>query len=285
MKCFLCNANMNPYFIKNDIKRSRHFVKCEKCGLVIDLTAYELDPLIRAEENVEFHVSYQGTDVNIVDPEWINRLEIQSIIFAQLFYEGIFPVDLNIVDYGCGDGKLSDYFIDQYRKFSGGRNEKGLLPNIKKYDKFMNLDGNKDYLSSEEMKRNAFDAVVTCSVFEHLLGGNDVEEIMGLLNENGIFCLHTLVCEEVPKDPNWYYLLPVHYTFWTNKAMEILYEKNGFKGCAYNVEGRMWLMYRNKEMFLKLKTNYKNINGTWIFSDHFVDYWKQKPYSMRNTIL
>lgn len=100
----------------------------------------------------------------------------------------------------------------------------------------MNLDGNTDYLLDSNMQKKAFDVVVICSVFEHLLGKGDVEEIMGLLKEQGIFCLHTLVCEEVPQNPDWYYLLPAHCTIWTNKAMKILYEQNGFKGCAYNLE-------------------------------------------------
>lgn len=273
MKCIVCGSEMKPYFKKQDMNRLRHFVKCGNCGLVIDETTYELEPLIREKENSEFHKAYQGHDNNIVDPKWIDRLEKQSMVFVQLFYENIFPMNLNIVDYGCGDGKLSNFFHRQIKR----ENTKALAE-IKKYDKYMNIKNDQDYLTDADMKQQSFDVVITCSVFEHLIGKEDIEEILGLLNENGIFCLHTLVCEEVPKDPDWYYLLPVHCTIWTNKAMEILYKNNGFKGCAYNVEARMWFMFKDKEIYRKLEENHKRVEGTWIFSKNFVDYWKQKPY-------
>lgn len=111
MNCFLCNENMVSYLEQNTTKRTRRFVKCKKCGLVIDQTTHELGTSEWAEENIEFHASYQGNDENIVDLNWINRLETQSLLFAQPFCEGIFPIDINIVDYGCSDGKLSDFLL------------------------------------------------------------------------------------------------------------------------------------------------------------------------------
>lgn len=251
--------------------------------MVIDQTTYDLDPLVRAKENFEFHASYQGTDKNAVDPKWIYRIESQSILFAQLFHEKILPLNINAVDYGCGDGKLSEYFLNKYWELEHSNESMRGLPEIKRYDKFMNK--NSDYLSDYDMKQKSFDMVITCSVFEHLIGKENVEEIMGLLNEHGIFCLHTLVCEEVPNDPDWYYLLPVHCTIWTNKAMEILYKQYNFKGCAYNVEARRWFMFKENELFLRLKSNSSKVSGTWVFSEHFVDYWKQKPYKVEKNNL
>ncbi len=88
----------------------------------------------------------------------------------------------------------------------------------------------------------------------------------------------TSVVEEVPQDPDWHYLLPVHCTMWTNKAMQILYEQQKFRGCAYNLEARTWLMFRNRDDYEKLKAVEKNLSGSWFLSDNFVDYWKVKPY-------
>ena len=87
-----------------------------------------------------------------------------------------------------------------------------------------------------------------------------------------------MICEEVPCDPNWFYLATVHCTFWTNKAMTIWYNEHNFKGCAYNLEAQMWLMFKDKNIYEKLKSKVKNLSGSWTLSDNFVDYWKVKPY-------
>ena len=123
-----------------------------------------------------------------------------------------------------------------------------------------------------------FDAVVSCSVFEHLLGRRDVDEIIGLLEEKVTLCMHTLVCEEVPQDPNWFYLLGGHCTLWTNASMGLLFQQYGFVGCAYHIEARMWFFFKDRRRFELLKERSPLIPGEWVFSDQFVDYWKQKPY-------
>ena len=133
-------------------------------------------------------------------------------------------------------------------------------------------------MPDEAVTPGSFDMVVTCSVFEHLLGRPDVDEIVGLLKENGTLCMHTLVCEEVPRDPDWFYLLGGHCTLWTNNSMSLLFEQYGFTGCAYHVQARMWLFFRDRQRFEQLKSKRTLIQGEWIFSDQFVDYWKQKPY-------
>ena len=37
-------------------------------------------------------------------------------------------------------------------------------------------------------------------------------------------------------------------------------------------------IFKDKEKYDKLQNSHKNISGTWVFSEDFVDYWKQKPY-------
>lgn len=278
MNCFLCNEKMVPYFCQSLYGYKRSFVRCPVCGLVIDETTYEMDEEEWSEKNRNFHTSYQGTEENMVDPDWINRLKKRSSLFVQLFQTGAFPLESRAVDYGCGDGKLSAFFLQQYMKLDNFDGRRQVLPKIGKYDKYMSQSGDTDYFSSRDVCKKGFDIVITCSVFEHLLGKKDVDEILGLLSDKGIFCLHTLVCEEVPEDPEWYYLLPVHCTIWTNKAMSKLYTAYGFRGCAYNVEARMWLMYKDVDMFKGLKEKSGYIDGSWFFSEDFVDFWKGKPY-------
>lgn len=281
MKCFVCNSNMKEYFHKKMMLREgedHEFVCCEKCGLVIDRTAYELDPAKRIDDICSIHSSYQGMDENPYDPAWIGRIEKQATLFAELFIEDIFCTDMKVVDYGCGDGKLSKYFDMKYAKLSEDKEPVKDAPQILKYDKYMKPEGDMSYLDDDHMIPGKFDVVVSCSMMEHFFGKKEVDEIFNLVSETGTFCMHTLICEEVPQDPDWFYLIVDHVTIWTNRAMALLYRQYRFVGCAYNLEARMWFFFRNREQFYKLKKRKNAIDGTWIFSDDFVDYWKQKPY-------
>ncbi len=254
------------------------FIKCGHCGLVIDQTTYEMSQEERSAYITKIHSAYLGQDENVDDPGWIERLDKQVLLLIQMFGNGIFNKNMRIADYGCGDGKLSEYFRRYYESTVNGNTLNEENPVILKYDKFMRPEGDSTYLLDSEMKPGSFDAIVTCSVFEHLIGKRDIDEVLGLLNNNGILCLHTLVCEEVPCDPDWYYLLPDHVTLWTNKAMDYLYKDYGYSGCAYNIEARMWFFFKDKTQFDKLYANKDKITGTWVFSNNFVDYWKKKPY-------
>lgn len=280
MKCFVCEGDMSSYMTKKypytGLIDEAVFLKCENCGMVINETMYELSPEKWKELNLKLHKQYQGMDYVEGDPKWITRLRSQAKVLFGMFSIGLLKTDMNCVDYGCGDGKLSDY-VDELLADSTAR---GI---VKKYDKFMsNAHGGRDkgYLTEGEIKEKAFDVVITCSVFEHLVGLDDVDYIIKLLNPNcGVLGVHTLVCEDVPQDENWFYIdFPMHCTIWTNKAMKKLFELYRFKGCAYHLEAQMWFFFYDEAMFVKLKKFHKNIPGSWFFSNEFVDYWKQKPY-------
>lgn len=281
MECFVCKGEMIKYFVKENEWGGvfRHeYVRCKSCGLVIDKTAYDTDISQLLEDIYKEH-SYQGKAENNVDPRWIERIRDQAQILAKMFHMGIFANDARIVDYGCGDGKLSDAFQEEYTALSKKEAlNSNTYPCILKYDKFMRPQGDESYISEKDVGAKSFDAVISCSVFEHLFGRRDIEPIFELLNDTGTFCLHVLVCEEVPNDPEWFYLLPDHVTIWTNRAMDILYKEHGFIGCAYHVEARMWFFFKDRLTYEKLQKKQALINGTWVFSDQFVDYWKQKPY-------
>ena len=191
---------MTPYFKTTpeinylESVNSFEYVRCENCGLVIAKTIYELDSNSLQKLNQDYFGSWQGTDFNADDPKWISRLKTQSKMFTELFREKIFDTSWKSVDYGCGDGKLADMI-------------------------------NSNFLQRDEVKSKSFDLVATFSVHEHLLGKSDVDKILNLIKPNGIFALHTLVAEEIPCDPDWFYLVPVHCTFWTNASMKIFFKQ------------------------------------------------------------
>ena len=249
-------------------------MKCKDCGLVVNKTVYEMTEDEWAELN-DSHKEYQGTNDNPVDPDWICRLHAQASVICGLIRHEIVAVDGRNVDYGCGDGKLSEYINDEYEKSTGVRLSHYI---VGKYDKYMCPSGATDYYRDDEVSKGAFDFVLSCSVFEHLIGIDDVDNILSLVNESGIVAMHVLVCEEVPNDSEWYYLLPSHCTIWTNRAMKMLYQKYGFVGCAYHVEARMWFFFKDEAKYQKIQSAQYDIPGTWVISEKFVDYWKQKPY-------
>lgn len=233
------------------------YVRCEECGLVVAKTLYDMPRDNWEALNRECHAAYQNTDTLDVDPNWLPRLKAQAKVLTELRACKVLEETARAVDYGAGDGKLSDM----------------CKPWLMKYDAYM-ARPNAGYLTAEELKPATFDFVITCSVFEHLLGAKDVDKIFSLLKADGIAALHTLICEEVPRDPNWFYLQPVHCTFWTNAAMKKIFKQYDFKACAYHVESRLWFMFRDIEKFSRLK----NSSSDFVLADEFVDYWKVKPY-------
>lgn len=282
MKCFICNGEMKPYFSKKMglSKRGMHeYMRCEKCGIVIDRTAYEQDIDQIKEDIIIAHTSYQKSDINPdTDLNWIERLNRQAKLLVQFYSEGIFQTNIRVVDYGCGDGKLSEYFQQKCRVLLDHKAANECSPKILKYDKYMKPDNDNSYLSDCEMQQGMFDVVITCSLLEHLIGKKDIDEVFCLLNDRGTFCLHTLICEEVPRDPDWFYLLEGHVTLWTNAAMKYIYKQYKFVGCAYNLETRMWFFFRDRKLFHKLIEKEKMLDGVWETSTDFIDYWKCSPY-------
>ena len=277
MKCFVCGAEMTPYFKTTpeinylESVNSFEYVRCENCGLVVSKTIYEMSHEDWEKINDVTFKNYFNNDKMLenFDPRWSERIENQAELFSNLVKCGVLKKDLRTIDYGAGEGSLANKINEKIGKVW-----------LKKFDAYMKPT-DENYLSADEVKPSSFDFLLTTSVFEHLIGTHgDVDNIINLIKPDGIMALHTLICEEVPKNPDWFYIasIVVHCTIWTNKAMEIIYKKFGFKGCAYHLESRIWLMFRNVDDFQKLKNVAAKLKGTWTFSNNFVDYWKVKLY-------
>jgi hypothetical protein len=41
-------------------------------------------------------------------------------------------------------------------------------------------------------------------MFEHVLRRADLDQVNDLVQEDGCLIIHTVVCENVPKDPGWF---------------------------------------------------------------------------------
>lgn len=121
MNCFVCGSEMKDYFRKKMLPEMPewNYVLCKKCGLVLCQTVYEMTDSEWEQMN-ESHKEYQGSDENPVDPNWLSRLRCQAKLFADLAVHDIWEAEMRFVDYGCGDGKLSDYVQNELSVHEGG---------------------------------------------------------------------------------------------------------------------------------------------------------------------
>jgi len=264
MNCLICNEETSYFFHKDfnqyGLKRVDYH-KCSNCGLVASKTHYLMDEHAWGELNHICHSEYQGSDDNWHDPRWLERLQAQAKILKDCCDLNLLSVSGKWLDYACGDGKLSELL----------KGQQALL----KYDKFMSKsDG---FINDNEINSQHFDFVITTSVFEDFTKRKDFDFVQSLVSDEGVMGLHTLVREDVPNDPKWFYLSPTHCSFHTNKSMSLLLEQWGYIESIYSVDARLWLFFKpnlkNVEQIIEI-ANKRIDKPKYIYNKGFVDYWK-----------
>lgn len=262
--CMVCNGASEFYFEKdfqgiNELHKVEYY-RCVKCGFVYSKTHFDMSLATWEKLNYDVHAAYQGNDYSEDDPNWITRMQAQSACLKLFHDERILPHE-PWLDYACGDGKLTDF----------------LRPHdivLAKYDKYMKQDDS--YISDGTLREQAYNLVVSTSFLEHILSINPFEEMVSLLSGSGVLAIHTLVMETIPRDPDWFYLFPVHVSFYSNKSMQHLFQKWGFEFCVYHLPSRMWFWYKKLdedivEKVSRLKSKHPQ---DYFYSTAFVDYWK-----------
>jgi hypothetical protein len=259
---------MCPYFAKSfggtyGLSQVEYW-KCDSCGFVISKTHYDMTEEDWESLNQRYHSSYQGSSLNHDDPRWVDRLSAQADIISKLTNLGVIPRgsdDYPWIDYGCGDGKLAEYLF-----------QKGLRTN--KFDRYT-AHSNSEDLDDLHTSKRKHSLVLNTSVFEHVRGIATLWEIVDLVADSGVMAVHTLVRETIPQDPSWFYLLPVHCSFYTNRSMQILFDTWRFESSIYHVESRMWFWFRGNEDLIKdiVKKEGGSL-GEIYYKNGFMDYWK-----------
>lgn len=267
MNCFICKGEMSPYFSKNFGGsfglNTVDYWECQSCGLVVSKTHFEMTQEEWEELNVKYHSSFQGTDKCEDDPRWVERLTLQFERISDLAGLGVLqrPTDdMPWVDYACGDGKLADMLADQGLK-------------TLKFEYYMN-DKNGQYLSKDKLMEKKYGVVINTSMFEHVRGIDELDIIPSLISSSGVLAVHTVVCENVPKDSSWFYLLPVHCVVYTNRSMQILFDRWGFESSIYNVDSRMWFWFREDGGRIREILELNGLTGTYHYKNGFMDYWR-----------
>ncbi len=248
--CLVCNSKFLSFFTKDFCKEyslnTVHYDKCINCGLVVARELFDMFLLEWEILNNKFHSMFFYKGYNFLDKKWIFRLNKQAADILELY--SLKFLDKNGIDYACGDGKLRA-ILEQNNFYVDG------------YDKYVETF-NWMYFCAK-----SFNLVINTSFFEHARHRDDLDEVNKLVRDEGVLALHTLVCEEIPKDPNWFYLVPVHSIVYTNQAMQILFDQWGYKCSIYNPESRMWFWF-------KQDINRLDLPNRFIYQKGFVDYWK-----------
>jgi len=268
MRCEICGGSCRFDFTKRfdsfgltDVQ----YWRCEDCGFVLSRTHAEMSPKDWMELNERCHATYQGHDENLLDPRWKSRMAAQARAIAELSGCGLLDPQGRWVDFGCGDGSLSDLLAADYRL------------GLPKYDKYMARDAS--YLSHQDLQPAAFDFVITSSVFEHLTRREQWDGIEALVCPAGAFGVATLVADRVPSDPDWFYLEPPHCAFFSNAAMDRLFKDWGYRCSIYDVAARLWIWFRSDPRAVSTKVDQLNGAGLgpYLFREGFLDYWKVDP--------
>lgn len=167
------------------------------------------------------------------------------------------------LDWGSGYGTLSSA-MDKYYDID-----------INTYDRYM--PPKKNGLTAKGLKQKKFNAVFSSAVFEHITDRKYLDEINSYVSDKGSLMFHTVVCENIPKDSEWFYLLPVHTAFHTNKSMQILMEQWGYKASIYCPLSKMWILLKNQSEKTEKLISAINLEFQFeylYYKRGFMDYWK-----------
>ena len=186
----------------------------------------------------------------------------QAIMLMLMKKHGLIE-DHRWLDWGSGAGSLSR-ILKKYFDIK-----------LLTFDKYYTAESNP--VKNKELIKNNFDLVVNTAVFEHVRDRETLDEIESFVSKHGCFAIHTLIPENIPKNPNWMYLLPVHCAFHTNKSMQILMNQWGYTCSVYNEHAKLWVLFRDDIELIKNKVLELNQSLGWEylhFKAGFMDYWQ-----------
>ena len=271
MKCIICDSDSDYYFSKTysespydefmrEIGKVDYY-KCKRCGFVLSRTHSELDQSKWNNLNRLFHQYAEDPDHEKKgnQPPYAE----QAMMISFLGRNGIISTD-SMADYAAGHGTLSKV-LAKYHDLE--------LPIFEPY---IQADNSSRYIDKAELK--TYNIVINSAMFEHVLTRKDLDRVNNIIDGDGCLIIHTVVCERVPNDPNWFYVrAPAHTAFHTNKSMEILMGQWGYRSSIYCPRSKCWVLLRDsiEDIEKKIATLNLELRTNWFYcKTGFVDYWK-----------
>lgn len=270
MECLICGQKSEYFLTKKTFKKEYlkmvenidnfNYYKCVNCGFTISKTHVDMPNNIWLKLNDEFHHFIENNQSSINQPPYLE----QAMMINVLYNSGLLDIN-NAIDYAGGYGTLSLIL----KKYFGI-----LLP---VYDPFVNNSDNEvNYINLEFGSK--FKVLFNSALFEHLFKRDSFDLINNLIDDDGCMILHTVVCENIPNDPNWFYMEPpVHCAFHTNRSMQLLMNQWGFVSSLYCPAAKSWVLFKKEPSLVKesvIAINKLFQKEILIYKLGFVDYWK-----------
>ncbi len=272
--CLICGAPTNYYFSKAyppypgcPFERGLNvdYWKCGHCGFVVSRTHQAMAPALWSALNSSWHHHYENHLEDKVSnaPPYAQ----QALAIAMLHRNGLVDAR-DSLDYAAGYGSMSK-FLAKYFDIE-----------TRIFDRYVSDDtGRGRYLAEGDLGRYAL--VINSAMFEHVLDRACLDEVDRLVADDGVLMLHTVVCETIPADPDWFYLAPmVHTAFHTNTSMQLLMAQWGYAASVYSPAAKSWFLFKDRCAGLaRLEGAVQAINRDlrtpfFIHKNGFVDYWK-----------
>ena len=265
MNCMVCGASMSFYFSKhfgqyglNDVD----YWLCPECGFTASKTHFDLTHAEWETLNLAFHTAHNRRED---DPYNRRQRYFHQAQMLYLMQQHGLIAGKRWLDWGSGEGDVSVQLREHF----------GLM--LENFDQYIQPLINPVSQSGLKEKVASCDLVLSTAVFEHVRSRQILDEIESFVAEAGCLAVHTLVRGQIPNDPEWMYLLPVHCAFYTNKSMQILMKKWGYTCSVYNEYAKMWIMFRQKNPggVQNSVMHFNQLIG-WEYlhyKEGFMDYW------------
>ena len=271
MLCIICGHTTEFYLSKTYLEppfdkfmmgiSPVHYHRCTHCGFVRSKTHADLDPVRWAKLNSDCHhysenpeSEYRGNQ-----PPYLE----QAMMLFLLGKNGIIEVD-DMIDYAAGYGTLSRLLENHFQT------------QLKIFDPFIQNGDSSRYIIEKDLR--TYQTVINSAMFEHILQRDDLDRVNALVANDGCLVIHTVICETVPKDPNWFYIRPpIHTAFHTNKSMGILMDQWGYHSSIYCPMSKCWVLLKKRDSTVadRLKILNEELKSDYFyFKKGFMDYWK-----------
>lgn len=83
-----------------------------------------------------------------------------------------------------------------------------------------------EYYFPKSYDKPFYSEMINSALFEHIFSIEELDDVNKLVEPDVALMIHTVVCENILKDADWFYLeRPVNTTFHTNKSISIFMEQ------------------------------------------------------------
>jgi hypothetical protein len=276
MNCLICNEKSYYFFNKrfdppyDEYLGTVEYYKCPNCGFVFSKTHAEMDHSIWLEVNSLFHSQIENPNIenSSNQPPYLE----QALMIHVLAQNRMISVG-NAIDWAGGHGTL----VKLLRKY--------FQITVPVYEKYMQVQSVNSQSSGEAIVRyvpqselTTYETVINSAVFEHVTNRKYLDEINSCVADTGSLILHTVVCENIPQNPDWFYLLPVHCAFHSNRSMELLMHQWKYTSSVYCPSAKCWVLFKEgntrisadaiRAINIEFQSNYV------YFKQGFMDYWR-----------